>query len=119
MAILFFEWYLIDLPKKIYKIWSNYLWFFKNFFSIPDLLKTFFDPWKRYSFSSKGGFNIEEWFGNLVFNIFSRFMGALMRIVMIIFGTLAEIIVVILGILSFAGWIVFPIFLIFCLIWSL
>ena len=106
----------MDIPKKIYQIWINYFWFFKNFFSIDLLTKTFFYPWKLVTAPKKGvGFDIEEWFGNIIFNIFSRFMGMIIKFVTIIIGIAVEIVVFILGIIIFVLWLIFLPFLLFCL----
>jgi hypothetical protein len=114
---LFFEWYFTDLPKKIYQIWLNYLWFFKNYFSIEELLRSFFAPWKRIYFEkTTKGINLEEWFGNLTFNIFSRVIGMILRLFGIIIGILTELLTIIGGVLFLLLWLVFPFALIFCLV---
>ncbi|MDD3735087.1 MAG: hypothetical protein PHO31_01255 [Candidatus Pacebacteria bacterium] len=113
---LFLEWYFVDLPSKIIDIWENFLWFFWRFFSIKDLTIHFFSPWRRQYFTYSGGFNIGEWFGNLVFNLFSRFMGMILRTILIVIGIVVEIIVVILGLLVFVFWIFFPFLIILSLL---
>jgi len=105
---LFLEWYFIDLPSKIMDILENFLWFFLRFFSIKDLISHFFSPWRRQYFKYSRGFNIGEWFGNLVYNLFSRFIGIISRTILIVVGVLVEIITVILGLVVFVFWIFFP-----------
>jgi hypothetical protein len=114
--LLFFDWYFTDLPKKIYQIWANFLWYFKNYFSLSLLLKTFFYPWKMLYLSRGRGFDIEEWFGNLIVNTFSRMIGMVIRFFTIIFGIVVEILTVIAGLIFFIGWLIFPFLLIFCLV---
>ena len=110
---LFLDWYFIELPKKISRIWLNFLWFINNYFSLIDLLKTFFFPWKGYYYSYReGGFDPARWMGNLIFNTFSRFIGMILRLLVIILGIIAEIFIVILGILFFFSWAIFPVLLI-------
>ncbi|HOK35082.1 MAG TPA: hypothetical protein PLL80_00845 [Candidatus Pacearchaeota archaeon] len=117
METTFFSWYFTEIPKKIYRIWTNYLWFFQRFLSMPLLLRTFFAPWKRsYFVSSSKGINLGEWFGNFIFNTFSRFIGMFLRLIVLLIGTLIEIIVGIGGIVSFVLWIAFPFLLIFSFI---
>lgn len=113
---LFFSWYFNEVPKKIYQIWVNFLWFFQDFFSLSTLLKTFFAPWKQIYYVSSGGFNISNWFGNTIFNTFSRLIGMILRLIVILFGTAIEILVLIGGIVFFLLWLIFPFALIFCLI---
>lgn len=117
---LFFDWYFIELPQKIYQIWLNFLWFFNNYFSLSGLLRTFFYPWKGYYFSYRGGgFDPAKLLGNFIFNMFSRFMGMILRFFIIVLGIIAEIFVVIFGVLFFFGWLIFPVLLIFCFLKSL
>ena len=117
MIILFLKWYWVDLPQRIYKIWLNYLWFFKNYFAITELLKSLVSPWRGVYFEKKSvGIEIGELFGNFVFNIFSRSIGAIIRLAFILIGIAVEFFVVIFGILGFAIWVIFPFVLIFCLV---
>ncbi|HRR39270.1 MAG TPA: hypothetical protein P5570_00720 [Candidatus Paceibacterota bacterium] len=113
---LFFHWYFIEIPKKIYRIWSNYLWFFKNYFSITELIKSFFSPWKRIYFEKKTkGIDLEEWFGNFIFNTFSRIIGIILRSFAIVIGIISELFAFVAGIVCFVLWLIFPFLLIFCL----
>jgi len=116
MVGLFLTWYFRDLPKKICHIWGNYLWFVRNYFSLSLLLKTFFSPWKRYYFTSKGRFDIGRWFGNFIFNSFSRIVGMILRGFVIITGVIGEIFVIFLGVSFFVAWLIFPFLLLYCLI---
>ena len=112
---LFCDWYFVEVPKKIYRIWVNFLWFFNNFFSLLDLLRTFFYPWKGYYYSYReGGFDPARFLGNFIFNTFSRLIGMILRFFVIIIGLAAEIFVVIFGILFFFSWLIFPFLLLFC-----
>lgn len=116
MATDFFSWYFTEIPKKIYKIWLNYLWFVQRLFSLSLLLRTFFAPWKRSYFISGKGLSFQERLGNFIFNIFSRLIGMILRFIMIVIGIFIEIVVAIGGIAGFALWLAFPFLLIFCLI---
>lgn len=105
---LFFDWYFVELPQKIYRIWLNFLWFFKNYFSLGELLKTFFAPWKGYYFVSGRGLDIGLFLGNFIFNTFSRLIGMVLRFFVILLGVIVEIFVGIFGILFFSCWLFFP-----------
>jgi len=112
---LFFDWYSRRLPQRIYQVWLNFIWFVNNYFSLVGLVRTFFYPWKGYSYPYKGGgFDPARWLGNFIFNMFSRIIGMILRFFLIIIGVSAEIFVVILGILFFFTWLIFPILLILC-----
>ena len=82
-----------------------------------ELLKSLVSPWKGVYFEKKSvGIEIGELFGNFVFNIFSRAIGAIIRLAFILIGIVIEFFVIIFGILGFAVWAIFPFVLIFCLI---
>ena len=82
-----------------------------------ELLKSLVSPWKGVYFEKKSvGIEIGELFGNFVFNIFSRAIGAIIRLAFILIGIVVELLVVVFGILGFVIWAVFPFVLIFCLV---
>ena len=121
---IFVEWFLwqfYEVPKFLLQVWSNYLMFATNYFSVPLLLKTFLAPWRRYNWRYPKGFDLVEFLNTLISNIFSRILGALMRIILIIIGILFQIFVVIAGLAIFVGWILAPFIiivgLIFFFIW--
>jgi hypothetical protein len=109
---LWVQWYFFEMPQEILLGWRNFLFFGLNFFSIPLLLKTLFSHWKKYYWVRGRGFDIGEYFSVLFSNLMSRFLGALVRIVLIIVGIVFEIIIFVCGAILFVGWFVLPILLI-------
>ena len=109
---IFIEWFLwqfFEMPRFLLEVWKNYLMFASNIFSLPLLLKTFFAPWRKYNWRYPKGFDVVEFFNTLISNIFSRILGAIMRVVLIIAGILFQIFVVVAGFVVFAGWFLAPI----------
>lgn len=105
----FIAWYFFEIPKKIIKIWRNYLWFFYKYFALADLCRDFFAPWKGMVFHrEKRAFEIGDalsaWFGNV---FVSRPIGAVARLFFIAIGLVAEGLVLVAGVLAFIGWIVY------------
>lgn len=109
--LLFLDWYYTEIPKKAFKIWKNCIWFWEYYFSLKDLLKTFFSPWKKYSEGYERGANFSRIISSFLFNIFSRLMGAFLRFFLILIGLIVEIITIIFGILFFIIWPTFPLLL--------
>lgn len=105
---LWMLWQFYEMPRFLLQVWQNYMMFATNFFSVPLLLKTFFSPWRRYNWRYPRGFDLVEFFNTLISNIFSRILGASMRIVLIIIGVLLQIFVAIAGLIVFVGWILIP-----------
>ncbi len=113
---LWLEWHFFDVPKSILQGWKNYLKFNLNYFSIPVLFKTFFSPWRRYGMSYGKGFNPGRYFEVFIFNLFSRSVGAVLRIFFMVMGLLAEIFIVLSGAVMFLGWLALPLLLLFGLL---
>ena len=105
---LWISWQFYEMPKFLFQIWNNYFMFASNFFSVKQLLKTFFAPWRKYNWRYPKGINPVEFFNTLVSNTFSRILGALMRIVLIIVGALLQVFVAIAGLIIFVGWLLTP-----------
>ncbi|HXK32344.1 MAG: hypothetical protein A2Z68_00475 [Candidatus Nealsonbacteria bacterium RBG_13_38_11] len=106
-------WHFFDVPKGILKAWRNFLFFNFNYFSVVLLLKTFFSPWRRYSWSYGRGFNIQRYIEVFLSNLLSRALGAIVRSFLIVFGLITEIFIISLGLIVFLGWLILPALLIF------
>ena len=105
---LWFFWHFYETPKFLFGVWKNYILFALNYFSLPLLFKSLFAPWRKYKWNYPRGINVAEFFNTLISNVFSRFLGALMRIVLIIFGILFQIFVIFAGFIIFLLWLLLP-----------
>ena len=105
----FIAWYFFEVPKKIQKIWGNYLWFFSQYFALADLTRNFWAPWKGLTFHrEKRAFEFGDAFYTWFSNVFvSRPIGAVIRLFFIVIGIGVEILTLAAGILAFLGWIVY------------
>lgn len=108
----FFGWYFVDASGEIIRAWKNFLWFNLKYFSVKDLLKTYFSPWKKYRSQYGKIFEIWKNIEILVFNGMSRIIGAILRTFLIIAGLFLEILIIILGIIILIGWLILPLVLI-------
>ena len=109
---MWISWHFVEVPKFLLVVWNNYILFALNYFSLPILLKSLFAPWRKYRWNYPKGFNIGEVLSTFASNVFSRFMGALVRIVLIIIGIIFQILVVLAGLLIFLLWIFIPLIII-------
>jgi len=105
---VWFLWHFYEMPKFLLEVWKNYILFALNYFSIWALLKSFLSPWRKYRWMYPRGFDVMEFLNALISNIFSRILGAIMRIILIAFGILFQIFVVFAGLIIFLLWILTP-----------
>lgn len=101
-------WHFYYMPKFLFSIWKNYLYFSLDFFSAPLLLATLFSPWRKYRWTYPRGFSIGEYFNTFVSNVFSRLIGALCRLVLVVLGLAGQFLVLMLGALALVLWFALP-----------
>jgi hypothetical protein len=107
MIGLFFEWYFLEIPQRIGKIWGNYLWFFGRYFAIGDLAREFLSPWKGLIFRrEKRGFDLGDMLSAFFGNVISCIIGAIMRSFLLVAGLATELLALAAGVAAFAGWVV-------------
>jgi len=104
-------WHYSTMPALLLEIWKNYLAFCADFFSIPLLLATLISPWRHEVMPKKQGFDIGEFFSGIIYNTFSRLMGAMVRLVIIVFGIAALIFTFFAGVVIFTGFVLMPLLL--------
>jgi len=119
LLVRYLRWHFGKQTRKILRGWKNFLAFGVYFFSITLLLKTLFSPWRRISWSAGRGFDLWEQFLVLFSNLFSRLLGAMVRIPVILMGIFFELLVLAFGAGLFLLWLVLPLLLIFCFILGL
>lgn len=87
---------------------KHFLLFLWYFFSIPDLLKTLFAPWRRLQESYGDGYDLQEKFAAFTVNTIMRFIGMIVRLAVIAFGVILHIIAGKLLLLIFLFWLLLP-----------
>lgn len=72
--------FLEQCNKNFFTAFFNIFIFLPYYFSVFQLLKTLFDPWKNLiTKKTKPGFSFEEYAGRIGFNLISRSIGFIMR----------------------------------------
>lgn len=112
----YISWHYTVAILGLFQTWKNFIWFFFNYFSISVLLRTLFQPFERIEDRYKKGMQPREIFESIIFNLISRVVGFVMRIVVIVFGIFVIMISVLAGIVIFVLWILMPFVLGFILI---
>ncbi|MCD6410565.1 hypothetical protein J7K92_01330 [bacterium] len=108
----YIKWHYCEMPKEIQRGWFNYLKFYLNYFSVPILLKTFFTPWRRYSWSYGRGFSFSRYFEVFISNMSTRIIGMIVRTFLIIAGIIVDLFVLVFGAGFYLIWFFLPVIII-------
>lgn len=103
------RWYFLEQPYGIVRGYAAYGRALMEIFPLPFLMLTLIAPWKNIRERKKGhGFNIQEWFERLGFNIFSRTVGAVVRIIAMVLGVCLHIALFVFSVAYLLLWVTFP-----------
>lgn len=105
-----FFWHYRQGILDLLHIWGNLIALVYRVFSVLDLLKTFFLPWKRMSepYRKGPGFSFEQFFGGVIVNIMMRLVGALTRTFFLILFVIFFVLTLGIGLVVFLVWFFIP-----------
>ena len=112
-SLIFFEyfaWHYSSGINEFLKAWKNVHWFWYHFFSVPILINTLFQPYRRIQEKYKRGFDPERFFETLIVNLIMRVSGFIVRTVFLLTALIIQILVIFIGILLFILYLGTPIF---------
>ena len=115
----YFLWHYSRAFKELFHVWLNFLWFTIHFFSIPQLLASWFSPFKRITEERQRAFSFEDIAGYIIINLLSRVVGAIMRSIIIVFGLAVLTGVILTGFLVQLIWVFVPMLLLGGLVFSI
>ncbi len=96
----FFTWYYSNGLKNLFQALMNLLEFIPHFFSMKTLLKTLFYSWhKDVSLKNWQGFSFSRTAQRLIWNLFSRFVGMIVRLIVLAVGVVFFVIIFIFSLL--------------------
>ena len=100
--------YTVAYVDQIY-ILKNYVWFLKRFFSIREVAKSLFSPWKRIQ-DDKGSLlrDPENFFASLIVNTLMRIVGFFVRIILLSIALLSFILLLALAFVVMVTWAAIP-----------
>ncbi len=103
-------WHYSTAYVDLVYIWWNYLWFVNHLFSFPDVVRSWFAPFKRLQ---ENKVNIllrpSDFFANMVVNIIMRIVGAIIRTALIAIAIVSFSIVLLFGVMFIGFWTILPI----------
>lgn len=105
-------WHYSRAFLEIFHVWLNLMWFIVHFFSIPQLLGSWFAPWKRMVEDRGNKWSFEDLAGFVIIGFLSRVVGFIMRSIIIIIGLVCLITTVILGFGVYIFWLAAPLIII-------
>lgn len=108
-AMSFLDWHYSEGIKYYWKTLQLSILRTHHYYSIPLLVETLFAPWKRLATSDKSpGFDLQKRFEAFTFNLVSRIMGAIVRLVLLFVGIFVVLFTGLTGLLGFLFWILIP-----------
>jgi hypothetical protein len=111
----YFRWHYGRAFGELFHVWLNFLWFVIHFFSLPQLGRSLFSPWKRMTEERKKGFDFESIAAYIVINLLSRVVGFIMRGSVILVGLIALTVVIFGGFITMLFWVAAPVVIVVCL----
>lgn len=103
------RWHYTSGLRQIIETYFYAIGLIVHYFSLGVLITSLASPWHRLLIrNSSPGFNLNRWFQQLSFNIISRCIGFVIRIILEIIGLLFLTPVVIFGFITVLFWIIFP-----------
>lgn len=115
----YFVWHYTRAYRELIHIEKNILWFLFHFFSLPELTRTLFSPWKRLGENYGSIFDTEEFFAALVTNSLMRIVGIVMRAIIIGAGSIVLIVALVGSFIAVFVWTLLPLIIIFAFITGL
>ena len=109
MKTNFFSWHYGMGLRRIFRAWSDFLFFAERKFNIFGLARTLFSPWKRdVTFRSWTGLHPLRFLNILSSNIISRVIGAFVRFWVILIGIVFFFAVFFGGLAVLFFWVILP-----------
>ncbi len=105
----YFRWHYGRAFSELFHVWLNFLWFIIHFFSLPQLGRSLFSPWKRMTEEKQKGFSFEAFAAYIIINLLSRLVGFLMRGTVLLLGLIVLAGAIMAGALTFLFWFAAPV----------
>jgi hypothetical protein len=112
-------WHYTRAFPEIWHVWKNLFWFNINFFSLPQLLRSYFSPWKRMTEDRGQTFNFEDLAGFVIINLISRIIGMILRTIIITAGVIVLLLLTLGIVLTYVFWLLAPLLIVACMYYGL
>jgi len=112
-------WHYTTAFREILHVWKNFMWFVTHFFSLPQLLRSYFSPWKRITEARGQTLSFEDLAGFIIINLISRLIGMFLRTSIIILGVTALLLLSVSLLFFYFFWLFAPALLLVSLYYGL
>ncbi len=102
------KWHYTRAIIDYWHVAQNLLWFVINFFSLPQLTRSLFAPFRRITEDRGERFSLEDLAGSILIGILSRIIGFTLRLTIIITGLAATLCLSVLIIITYVFWLTAP-----------
>jgi hypothetical protein len=110
--LLFIRWFFWQAPVEVLRTGRNFLTWTWRFFSIGYFVPRLFAPWHKDVSSYGRGFDLARFLHVWGWNFISRFIGAVLRLVVMAAGLVVFIFFTLLTLAAFILWYVLPILIV-------
>ncbi len=93
----YFVWHYTRAWVGLFQLWRQGYWFVVHYFSLVQLLRNLFAPFKRMTEGRKGLLDGEAWIEYIVMALMTRFIGFLVRFFIILLCLVALALVTVIG----------------------
>jgi len=104
----YFVWHYTTAWFLLWGVWRNFLWFVIHFFSLPQLMRSWFAPFKRITEDRGDRYDLEDLASYVIIGFISRVIGALMRTIIILIGLIALVLTIVGGFVTYLLWALIP-----------
>jgi len=112
----YLAWHYTKAFGEIRHVSKNLLWFVVHFFSLPQLIRAFFAPYRRMTEERGNVFNLEDLASFVIIGLISRIIGMILRTTIILSGLFTLIVLTLLIIATFIFWLTAPLTIIVLII---
>ncbi len=106
-------WHYSTAYYDLIRIWWNYIWFVNHLFSVPDVLRSWFAPFKRLQEDKVSLLtNTEAYFSNILVNLIMRVVGFMLRTALLAMALVSFIFVISLGLFMLVLWAALPVLIV-------
>jgi hypothetical protein len=105
-------WHYSRAYLEIFHVWLNFLWFVIHYFSMPQLFRSWFAPWKRITEERGNTWNVEDFAGFILIGLLSRLIGFILRSTVLALGLITLLLTICIGFVTYIFWLSAPLFII-------